>query len=120
MAKDNQPTLLDSVKTLPWWEHARRPRAGQRRPRPLRNGAPSEYCPPPPTWTSPTPSRCSSIERTVVDTVIRRKKNGRTKTKKRTSYVRAYGVTSLTPQQAGPTVRVPKTTSALVTAVWPR
>jgi len=39
------------------------------------------------------------IERTTVDTVIRKKKSGRTKTKKRTSYVRAYGVTSLTLQQ---------------------
>jgi hypothetical protein len=38
----------------------------------------------------------------VVNTVTRTKRNAKTKTKKKTSYVRAYGVTSLTAEQASP------------------
>lgn len=42
------------------------------------------------------------LERTVVTITTRRKKNGKTKTKKKTSFVRVYGVTSLTDEQASP------------------
>jgi predicted transposase YbfD/YdcC len=101
MAKNNQPTLLDSIKTMLWRDmpvaheqdndgHGRYERRA------------IKVLPAPEDLDFPGACQVFLLERTVVDTVKRRKKNGRIKTKKRTSYVRAYGVTSLTAEQAGP------------------
>jgi predicted transposase YbfD/YdcC len=101
MAKDNQPTLLDRLKTLPWHDMPAAHQQdddghGRYERRTIKVlSAPSDL-------DFPDARQVFLIERTVVDTVKRRKKNGKTKTKKRTSYVRAYGVTSLTAKQAGP------------------
>jgi len=102
IAKDNQPTLLNCVKTLPWWDmpvayEQTNTGHGRYEQRTIR------VLPAPTDLDFPDAQQVFVIERTTVDTVIRKKKNGKTKTKKRTSYVRAYGVTSLTPQQASPT-----------------
>ena len=101
MAKDNQPTLLDRIKTLPWWDmpvaHEQDNEGhGRYERRTIR------VLPAPDDLDFSDARQAFLIERTTVDTIKRRKKNGRTKTKKRTSYVRAYGITSLSPEQAGP------------------
>jgi len=101
MAKDNQPTLLDRLKTLPWHDMPAAHKQdddghGRHKRRTIR------VLPAPADLDFPDTRQVFLIERTVVDTVKRRKKNGKTKTKKRTSYVRAYGLTSLTAEQAGP------------------
>jgi predicted transposase YbfD/YdcC len=96
-----QPTMLDRIKAQPWWDqpvayeqdnngHGRYERRAIR------------VLPAPEDLDFPDAQQVFLLERTVVDTVKRRKKNGRTRTKKKTSYVRAYGVTSLTAEQASP------------------
>jgi predicted transposase YbfD/YdcC len=101
IAKDNQPTLLDRIKNLTWRDvpiaheqdntgHGRYERRSIR------------VLPAPEDLDFPDARQVFMIERTVVHTVRRWGKNGRKKTKKRTSYVKAYAVTSLTTKQADP------------------